>query len=226
MNEKPPPRKKQGSKRRCPARLEGKLSTYQIVRMKMMMTVIPRVATRSTRRAVPSSTSVLQLVLVVLQEENRQTSLLSRSATPGRGKHSLSAIGKRFEGSTMSRGLRAPAILCLCSRNNFLYLVVALVVVGEGEIGGRHLVLLRPPAAHSAMAKICDLRPAAQRRDSRSSLAQFPLSRDLPIFVQCSSLLSYLLYLPPTLVMEFLSYARALFSFHSPKCLDVSRCPI
>lgn len=43
--------------------------------------------------------------------------------------------------------------LCL-SRTIFLYLVVALVVVGEGEIGSGHLVLRRPPAPTSAMAKI------------------------------------------------------------------------
>ena len=68
--------------------------------MKMMMTVIPRVAPRSTRRAVPSSTSVLQLVLVVLQKENRQTSLLSRSATPGRD----NILSLRL--ANASRGLR------------------------------------------------------------------------------------------------------------------------
>ena len=50
------------------------------------------------------------------------------------------------------------------------YLIVALVIVGEGEVGGRHLVLLRPSAAHSAIGKISisEAPPprAAPRRDA------------------------------------------------------------
>lgn len=76
--------------------------TYQIVRMKMMMTVIPRVAPRSTRRAVSSSTSVLQLVLVVLQKKTDKRPFYRVRQHPA-VQHSLSAIGKRFEGLRGSR---------------------------------------------------------------------------------------------------------------------------
>jgi len=50
------------------------------------------------------------------------------------------------------------------------YLIVALVIVGEGEVGGRHLVLLHPPAAHSAIGKISTFQnpPHPPRRSCRS----------------------------------------------------------
>lgn len=52
------------------------------------------------------------------------------------------------------------------------YLIVALVIIGEGEVGGRHLVLLRPPAAHSAIGKISISEPPTPLRDRAYQFAR------------------------------------------------------
>lgn len=53
------------------------------------------------------------------------------------------------------------------TRIRLQYLIVALVIVGEGEVGGRHLVLLRPSAAHSAIGKISISEPPPPRNATR-----------------------------------------------------------
>lgn len=55
------------------------------------------------------------------------------------------------------------------------YLIVALVIIGEGEVGGRHLVLLRPPAAHSAIGKISISEPPTPFRDRSYQIARLIL---------------------------------------------------
>lgn len=60
------------------------------------------------------------------------------------------------------------------------YLIVALVIIGEGEVGGRHLVLLCPPAAHSAIGKISISEPPTPLRDRSYQIARLVL---LPLSV-------------------------------------------